>query len=346
VRSTRIRAFQGAAIAVILGLSQVSSAAVVSFTVDTTGGATGLTPIANTAANIGKYAAGSFLTLSGNISASTNGVTAASTFGVTAGSSGSFSTGNPGSLTSYYAGTLLANVTPTSIAFPGGSSLDASVYTAHYPEVSGAAVFLAPQSGGGASGVPGSDPADYGASITLKTPSLVVAASGNAALRNAVADISQTGGILSQALIGTPGTQTFTTTGNLGVALTDGDLDYNLKGAVILGQTAPNIFGTGSLAGAPIGVSAGGVGTLTTVIVDPIRQIENLMLTVPIMSTFTEEITGSTAITVAITLTGQVAAYATYQVPEPGSIVMLIFGGLALIPLGYRRLRKQYVDQA
>jgi hypothetical protein len=346
MRSTRIRAFQGAAIALVLGLSQVSNAGTVTFTVDTTGGATGLTPIAPTTANTGKYAAGSFLTLSGNISASASGISAAGAFTATAGSSGAFSTGNPGSLTSFYSGTLLANVTPTTIAFPGGSTLDAGLYTAHYPVAGGAAVPLAPQIGGGTDNAPGSDPADYGVAISLKALGIFTAASGNAALRNAVADISQTGGILSQALIGAPGTQTFTTTGGIGVALTGGDLDYNLKGAVVLGNTVPNLYGTGTLAGAPIAVSTGGVGTLTTVILDPVRQIESLMLTVPIKSTVTETITGSTPATIVIGLTGQVAAYATYQVPEPGSIVMLGMGGVALASVGYRRMRQRSRRQA
>lgn len=346
MRWTRICAFQGAAIALVVALSQLGNAAPITFTIDTTGGATGLTPIANTTANTGKYAAGSWLTLSGNISASASGITAAGAFGATKASSGSFSTGNPGSLTAYYSGSLLANVTPTTIDFPGGSSMDANIFTGTYPEVSAAPVPLAPQIGGGASGVPGSDPADYGVSITLKALGLFTAASGNAALRNAVADLQQNTGILNQALIGTPGTQTFATTGNIGVALTGGNLDYNLNGATVLGQTVPNIFGTGSLAGAPIAVSTGGVGTLTTVIVDPVRQIENLMLVVPIKSTVTEVITGSTAATVVINLTGQVAAYATYQVPEPGSIVMLSMGGVALASVGYRRMRRRSANQA
>ncbi|HEY1602242.1 MAG TPA: PEP-CTERM sorting domain-containing protein [Pirellulales bacterium] len=336
---TRVRAFQGAVILLTLAISQAANAQNLSFIVDTTGGATGLTPIANTSGNIGQYNAGSWLTVGGNLSVPVAGVgTAVGNFGPQAGDfpSGSFSTGNPGSLVSYIGGTLLANVTPTTISFPGSSNLVPGLYTGTYPEVAAAPIPLTPANGGAT----GTDVGEYGIATTLKVGGLVTVASVNSVLRSAVFDIQQNTGILNQALSGVVGTQTFVTNSNLASGIATGIND----GAITSGSPATTSGFTTTIP-ATFAPSVGALGTLTTTMLDPARQIEQLMLTVPVSTALTFIISGSTPATEVLTINGQIAAHATYQVPEPGSIVMLGMGGVALASIGCRRMRRRTVAE-
>ncbi|HVU90245.1 MAG TPA: PEP-CTERM sorting domain-containing protein [Pirellulales bacterium] len=328
---------------VVLASAQLASAAPVpiSFTIDTTGGATGLTPISNASGNVGKYASGSWLTLGGSVSGSLSGISFSGSFSPQVAASGSFSTGNPGSLTSYLGGTLNATIDPTTgtIAFGGGSSADPSLYNGKFPEVAAAPVPLTPQAGGGASGAPGSGPADYGISMKVTALSIFTAATGTGAVRNSAFDVTGAAVPLS----GAPGNQTFVTNNNLALTITAGDFDYNLKGGTPLGITVPDIIGTTSLVGAPAAVTTGGVGTLTSTVVDPVRQIYNYMISIPVKSTINETITsGTTTINATITVTGTIAGYANnVQVPEPGSLALAgIAGVVGLIPL-VRRYRSR-----
>ena len=325
---------------VVLASAQLANAAPVpiTFSIDTTGGGTGLTPISNVAGNVGKYAAGSWLTLGLGISGSYSGISLSGTATGQAAASGSFSTGNPGSLVSYLGGTLNATVDPTSgtIAFLGGTNADPTLYDAHYPEVSAAPVPLSPQIGGGVIGTPGSDPADYGINLTVKALSIFTAASGTGAVRNAAFDV--TGAALP--LSGPSGNQTFTTNNNLALTITGGNFDYNLKGSVILGNTVPDLFGTTSLVGAPAALTTGAAGTLTTTVVDAARQIYNYTITVPIKASIIESIPidATNSITATVTQTGQIVGFANnVQVPEPGSLALAAFAGVfALVPLARR----------
>src|SRR4051794_24714988 len=179
------------ALSCALSIGAPARASVISFTVDPQGNATGLTPIAPTTANRGNYAAGSWLTLSGSISATSGTLTATGSFAAQKASSGSFSSGNPGSLVSFYGGNLLANVDlyNNKISFPTGSTLAAGTYNAHYAQVAGAGVPLTPAIGGGIAGTPGSDLANYGISITLRAFGFITAASGTGSFRNTTFDI-------------------------------------------------------------------------------------------------------------------------------------------------------------
>lgn len=338
--SKRNWAIQGAAIMLVIALSHTALATPVTFTVDTTGtnfGATPLSPLV--AGNAGKYAAGSFLSLGGSISAVASGISASGTFGAQKAATGAFSTGGPSSLLAYYGGTLAVDVTNSSVSFTGGSSLNGINFNAKYPEVAAAAVPLSPMIGGGPNTTtPGSDPAVYGVSIKLLAFGVLTAANGTSSLRNLTTDITNAAGPV--ALVGAPGTQTFTTAKTIGIGITSGNIDYNLKGSVILGNTVPDLFGTGSIAGGPVGVTTGGnAGTLTRTTVDASRQIYNYTITVPVTSTITNVITGSTPATILITTTGQIAAYANnVQVPEPATLAL---AGFAAVPLAFAAWRRR-----
>jgi hypothetical protein len=320
---------------------------VISFTVDPIGNATGLTPIAPTTANRGNYAAGSWLTLSGSISATASGISASGNLAAEKASSGSFSTGNPGSLQSFYNGDLLANVDfyNNTISFPTGSTLAAGIYNAHYPVVGGAGVPLGPAIGGGTATVPGSDLANYGISVTLRAFVIVTAASGTAAMRDTVFDIGQNTGVTSQALTGPITAQTFVTNNNVALNLGAGNLDYNLIGSTSLG--VPNVIGTTPIGSTTFTATTDGAGKLQTTLLNS-KQIgeegalANMMLTVPIQVTIVNTITGSTPATITLTLAGQFASYATnVVVPEPSTLVILGICGLTLVPIGYRRHRRR-----
>ena len=71
--STRKWALLTAAIAIVFASSVSAQAVLITFTVDEIGSGMGTTPINPSAADIGKYEAGSFLALSGNIAGSLSG---------------------------------------------------------------------------------------------------------------------------------------------------------------------------------------------------------------------------------------------------------------------------------
>ncbi|HEY2895169.1 MAG TPA: PEP-CTERM sorting domain-containing protein [Pirellulales bacterium] len=308
-----------------------------------------MTPIAPTTANRGNYAAGSWLTLSGSISATASGLTATGNFATESGqgASGSFSTGNPGSLVSFYGGNLLANVDlySNTISFPTGSTISAGIYNAKYPEVANPAVPLTPAVGGGIAGTPGSAAANYGVAITLKALGFITAASGTGAMRDMVMDVGQNTGVTSEALAGLVGNQTFVTNNNVALALTSGNLDYNLIGSVSLG--VPNVIGTTPIGSTTYTATTDGAGKLQTILLNDKKigeegALANLRLTVPIQVTIVNTITGSTPATTTLTFAGQFATYANaVSVPEPGSVILMTLGCLALLPIGYRRSRRR-----
>jgi len=331
----------GAVIAVAIAYAAPAQAVVINFTVDTIGSADpSLTPIAPSAANIGKYNAGSFVALSGSVSGSLSGLGFSGTFSAQKAASGAWSTGNPGSLVSYYGGTLLADVDPakTAISFPGGSTLDAGVYTGTYPVKGGPAVPLTPQPGGGIIGTPGSAPADYGVSLKI-TAVIFTAASGTAAMRDAILDVVQHLGVPNQAL-GAPvaGVQTFTVKNNIDPKIASSNFDYNLKGAVVLGNTVPDLVGTSPISNVQGTETGAQLGSLKTVVVDSVRQIYQFYLTVPTTSTTTQSITGDTPVTITVTTTGQMAASALVQLPEPATLAL---AGFAAVPLGLMAWRRR-----
>jgi len=337
----------GVAIALAFAFAQNASATTVTFTVDTTGtnSPVGGANIANTSGNVGKYNAGSWLTLSGNISASASGISASGNFGAQKAASGAWSTGNPGSLVGFLSGTLAADidVKAGTIAFNGGSVVTGNNYTSKYPIVGGPAVPLTPAIGGGVSTTtPGSDPGVYGVSLTLKALGLFTAASGTAALRNVEIDYSQTVPGSSQALTGSLSTgASFTTKATVGLGIEGGDIDYNLKGAVVLGQTVPDIIGTGDIGSSTKANLNGAAGTLFGTLIDPVRQIYNFRIVVPTTVTTVQTITGDTTATVTITTTGQVVGYANnVQVPEPATFALLGFAAAPLAWLAYRRRKR------
>jgi hypothetical protein len=338
--STRKWALLTAAIAIVFATSVSAQAVLISFTVDQIGSGMGTTPINPSAADIGKYEAGSFLALSGNVAGSLSGISFSGNFSAQKAASGAWSTGNPGSLTSYYTGNLLANVTPTSVSFPGGSSIDASNYTSVYPVKGGTAQALSPALGGGTSGNAGTPaPANYGVSLKV-TAVIFTAASGTAALRNSVMDVIQNTGVSSVPL-GAPvgGVQTFTAKNNVQPTIASTTFDYNLVGSVVLGNTVPNLFGTTNLTNASAPESGTQLGSLKTVVVDPVRQIYDYYIVVPTTATTTQVITGSTPVTITVTTTGQVAAYAlNVQIPEPATFVL---AGFAAVPLGFLAWRRR-----
>jgi hypothetical protein len=331
-------------IASALVFASAAQATPLSFTLDTLGTASGLTAIAPTTADQGKYNSGSWLTLSGSISATASGLTATGNFATQSGQGlgGTFSTGNPGSLTSFFNGTLLANVdlSGNTIAFPGGSTLNAGIYNAKYPEVANPPVNLIPAIGGGTSAAtPGSDPANFGIAITLKALGFLTAASGNAALRNSIYDVAQTVPLSNDALTPSGSDLKFTTSGNIGIGQPQGNLDYNLKGATIGTIVVPDIFGTGSIGSSLFTPSTDGQGTVTVVNLGGNNR--EIFLTVPIKATILQTITGSTPATITLTVVGQMAAFAFTTVPEPASMTMLGVGLTALIPIVWYRRRKR-----
>jgi hypothetical protein len=344
--STRLWVLQGAAIILALAFAAPARAVLLLFTVDEIGVLDpSLTPIAPTAANIGKYNAGSFLALSGNISGTASGVSFSGALAAQKASSGAWSTGNPGSLTSYYTGGLLVDVNvkanvATAISFPGGSSINANNYTGLYPVKGGAAVPLSPAIGGGAIGTPGSDPANYGTSVKITALfGLVTVANGTASMRDTVLDVAQTVPLSSNTL--TPvvsSTQNFTTKTNVSAQIDNSNFDFNLKGGVLAGSTVPDLVGRETISNTSAPITGAQLGTLKTGIIDQHRAIYQLWLTVPVTSTTTQTITGDIPVTINVTTTGQIAAYVNVQLPEPGSLVL---AGFAAIPLGLMAWRRR-----
>jgi hypothetical protein len=321
--------------------SATSHAGWAQFTVDTTGGSTGLTPIANTTGNIGNYAAGSWLKLSGSATGAINGIDYSGNLTAQKASSGAFSTGNPGSLTSYYTGTGNGDLnSPLSNKFDiDWYSLFANSYNGHYPEVGGANIGISPGIGGGPSAAsPGSAPADYGANISLKAlGGLVTVANGTVALRDFGLDVHPTSPL---PLSGPLSAQTFDTNNKIELGLF-GNLDYNLKGGVLLGNTVPDMIGSVDLSDTPFAFTTGGPG-----IIDTYFQTTNLVLfrmTLPIEATFVQTIPGVNPLTVTFTLSGQIATEGVINSPEPSTFVIL---GSAAIPIGlamWRRRRRVMV---
>jgi hypothetical protein len=251
-------------------------------------------------------------------------------------------------LVSFYGGNLLANVNfyNNTIAFPTGSTIAAGIYNAKYPEVANPAVPLTPAVGGGIAGTPGSAPANYGVAITLRAFGIITAASGTGAMRDVVMDVGQNGLVTSEALSGLVGNQTFVTSNNVALGMTGGNLDYNLIGSVSLG--VPNVIGTTPIGSTTYTATTDGLGKLQTTLLNSKKigeegALANMSLTVPIQVTIVNTITGSTPATTTLTFAGQFATYATnVSVPEPGSVVLMTLGCLALLPIGYRssRLRR------
>src|SRR4029077_14229852 len=118
--------------------------------------------------------------------------------------------------------------------------LDANQYTGTYPIKGGAPVALSPQIGGGPStAAPGSDPADYGVNLKVTALIFFTAANGTAALRNTIVDLQQHPPAIAENLSGPLAAQTFATNNNIEIGIVGGDLDFNLKGSVIAGNTVP-----------------------------------------------------------------------------------------------------------
>jgi len=337
------------AVGCALSLAAPARASAISFTVDPIGNATGLTPIAPTTANRGNYNAGSWLTLSGSISATASGISASGNIAAQKVNTGSFSAGNPGSLVSFFDGNLLANVDfyNNTISFPSGSTLAAGNYNAHYAPVPGPDVALSPGIGGGIAGTPGSDVGNYGISITLRAFVVVTAASGTATMRDSIFDVGQNTGVSNEALSGPLGAQTFVTNNNLALNLASGNLDFNLIGANVFGTQLPNVIGTTPIGSTTFTTTTDGVGKLTTTLLNSKKigeegALANMSLTVPIQTTIVQTVTGDTPATITLTFAGQFASYATnVSVPEPGSVVLMTLGCLALLPIGYRRYRRR-----
>jgi hypothetical protein len=342
--SKRLWVLQAAAIALAFAYTVPAHATLIVFTIDTTGAFDpSLTPIAPTAANIGKYNAGSFVALSGNISGTASGVSFSGALAAQKASSGAWSTGNPGSLAAYYGGFLVVdiNAKANTISFPGGSAANAGLYTGLFPVKGGAAIPLSPAIGGGVIGAPGSDPANYGVSTKITALfGLVTVANGTAAMRDTILDVVQTVPLSSNAL--TPsigGTQNFTTKTNVSAQIDNSNFDFNLKGGVLAGSTVPDLIGRENISNTSAPITGAQLGTLKTVVIDPVRQIYNWYLTVPITSTTTQSITGDIPVTINVTTTGQIVAYsASYQIPEPATLAL---AGFAAIPLGLMAWRRR-----
>jgi hypothetical protein len=300
--------------------------------VDTTGDNTGLTPIANTPGNIGAYAAGSWLTVSGNVTgAMTGGIPLTGNFAAQKAPSGVFSTGNPGSLVSYYDGEFYGGVTNNSFGISVGGFESARTYNGLYPQKAGPAIALSPQIGGGISGAAGSSAADYGANLSVKALGSFTYASGTIALRDF--NVSLRSNLSSVPLSGTSPSQTFDMLNNFQIEVA-GALDYNLKGGVVLGNTTPDIIGSLHLYDTPMSLTGAGTGTLTRV---DLPGSHYYLMTMPITTTFVTTIPGDSPLTASFTLTGQIVAQG-FPFPEPSTIVI---AGSAAIPLGLMAWRRR-----
>jgi len=335
----------GAAIAIAFAYAVPAHAVIINFTVDTIGNGDVATPagIAPTAGNIGKYTAGSYVALSGNISGTASGVSFGGAFTAQKAVVNPFSTGNPGSLLAFYGGNLLADldVKANSIAFPGGSTVTANNYTGTYPVKGGPAVALTPAIGGGAIGVPGSDPANYGAAVKITALfGIVTVANGTAGVRDSVLDVNQTTPLTSQTLSSPLGTTaTFTTKAVVSPEIAQLNFDYNLKGGTLAGSTIPDLVGRESITNTQSPNTGTQLGTLKSVLVDPVRQIYNFYITVPVTASTQQSITGAITATINVGTTGQVAAYAlNVQVPEPATLAL---AGFAAVPLGFLAWRRR-----
>ncbi len=312
------------------------------FTLDPSGAANGLTAVSPTGMHQGIYASGSWLTLSGSLSGSLGGTTASGNYSAQKTASGSFPNGNPGSLTDFFQGTLNVDLdsltSPTTIAFTGGSSIQAFNYTmfyaAHPNYTSLQAVIMSPNIGGGSIAQPGSAAADYG--INAKTTALLglaTVSTGTLAMRDLSADLTQVTPGSTLPLSGPAGNVTFTTQGNLSVALTGGTLDYNLKGGPFLDTTVPNFVGSAPLTGAG-NLTTTGNGSLTSTSLGGGEWL--LRLSIPVQFSTTDS-TSLAPYTLTDNFTGSIAAYAVVTVPEPSTIALAVIGGLSIFALRRRR---------
>jgi hypothetical protein len=235
----------------------------------------------------------------------------------------------------FYNGTLLADVNDVTktVSFPGGSTTTGLNYTKAYPVQGKAVVPLIPAAGGGVKGTPGADPANYGVALTIKALGFVTVTSGNAALRNTVFDVTQTVPGSSLPLTGSVGNQSFVVKGTINPTIANATFDFNLPGGnVVLGNTIPDLIGSESISNVSAPQSGSVAGNLSRTVVDASRQIYNFYITVPMTTTTTQNVTGDTPVTITVSTTGQVAAYAlNVQVPEPATLAL---AGFAAVPLG------------
>jgi len=304
------------------------------FFVDVTGGATGLTPIPNTPDNIGNYAAGSWLTLSGNVAATINGETYSADFLPQSPVIGSFPDGFASSLDSFYDGQLFGGVDSSGFSLLYGQ-FTASAFNGHYPQVLGSAIRLWPAIGGGTSpSTSGSDLANYGAGFRVDTPEHAVLAAGHAAVRNFGLSVQQiVGGPGALPLTGPLG-QSFVTNGNFEVQVF-GNFDYNLARSGISGNTMPDTIGSIPLGDFLRTPTIGADGTISKILnPDGSRYY---MLTLPITTTFVRTIPGDIPLTVTFTLSGQIAAMGM-QAPEPSTIALV---GSAALPAAFFAWRRR-----
>jgi hypothetical protein len=328
--------FAGLAAVCLLALAQSAHAVSLVFTIDPAGTATGLPGIAPITANRGNYQSGSWLSLSGNISAVTSGVTASGPFVAQSAASGSFSSGSAGSLLDFFNGSLNVNIDPVlnTVSLPGGSSIDGTNFNAKYAANpvwgSTSPVNLAPAVNGGPVGGPaGSAPADLGVKVTLSALFGLISIPVTAALRGTQADLMNTAAPIP---LSAPGpSQTFPTSGLIGLATTAGNFDYSIISSLA------NAAGTTSIATTTYTPTTDGNGTLTTTAVGGGTQYT---ISIPIQVIVSTVITGSLPATINTTFTGSVAAYAFVPAPEPGTLVLLGMGIVSLVPLGVRRWRR------
>jgi hypothetical protein len=272
----------------------------------------------------------SFLTLSGTVSA-VDGTISVGPSAVTA--QDPPKTGDPGSLKAFYTGNLLIDQGPSSVSFPGGSSIDAINY-AGANGVGGTPVSLTPSVGGTAAS-PGAA-ADYGMNFKLTEFVIITVASGPMAIRNLVADI--TSGGISTSTVG----NTTSWASNLAGAsaenllVTAGNLDYYATLGSVVGGGVQN--GTAGLAGLP--TTSNSNATHSTIVVTNPGVSERITMPFTVIINYTDVISPTTpeSITVNLTLSGQIVGVG---VPEPSTLTLFGFGVVGLLSYAWRSRRRK-----